>query len=124
VAAADEDKLRRVVDADEVEAPSWDVIEYGDGDFHDDRTTFDAICSVVPSEMIPTLAVKEMATEAWEAIKTSHLVDEQQRAVTAQTLHTKYETIKLCDKEAIEDFALRFLGIIQRLADLGDRSPT
>lgn len=120
MAAADEDKLRRVVDADEVEAPSWDVI----GDFHDDRTALDAICSVVPSEMIPTLAVKEMATEAWEAIKTSHLGDEQQRAVTAQMLHTKYETIKLCNKEAIEDFALRFLGIIQRLADLGDRSPT
>jgi hypothetical protein len=40
--------------------------------------------------------------------------------VTTQTLHTEYENFKLRDSEAIEDFALRFFGILQRLADLGD----
>lgn len=84
----------------------WDVVEYGDGDYCDDRTTLDAICSAVPSEMIPTLAVKETATEAWEAIKTLRIGDERRRAVTAQTLCIEYENIKLRDGEAIEDFAL------------------
>jgi hypothetical protein len=42
----------------------WDVIELGDGDFRDDRTALDAICSAVPSEMIPALAIKETASEA------------------------------------------------------------
>jgi hypothetical protein len=37
----------------------WDVVEFGDGDYRDDRTALEAICSVVPSEMIPALAVKE-----------------------------------------------------------------
>jgi hypothetical protein len=36
----------------------WDVIEFADGDFRDDRTTLNAICSAVLSEMIPALAVK------------------------------------------------------------------
>jgi hypothetical protein len=101
----------------------WDVIEYGDGDFRDDRTALDAICSAVPSEMIPALAIKETATEAWKAIKTLRLGDEKRRAVTAQTLCAEYETIKLCDGESIEDFALRFSGVVQRLAELRDPEP-
>jgi hypothetical protein len=60
----------------------WDVIEFGDGDFRDDRNALDAICSAVPSEMIPALAVKETATEAWEAIKILRIGDERRRAVT------------------------------------------
>ncbi|CAN6173886.1 unnamed protein product [Urochloa humidicola] len=98
----------------------WDVIEFGDGDFRDDRTVLDAICRAVPSEMIPALAVKDTATEA---IKTLRLGDERQRAVTVQTLRAEYETIKLRDGEAIEEFALRFAGVVQRLAELGDPEP-
>lgn len=43
--------------------------------------------------------------------------------MTAQTLRMEYEMIKLRDGEAIEDFALRFSGVVQRLADLGDPEP-
>lgn len=35
----------------------------------------------------------------------------------------EYETIKLRDGESIEDFALRFTGVVQRLADLEDPEP-
>jgi hypothetical protein len=101
----------------------WDVVELGDGDFCDDRTALDAICSTVPSEMIPTLAIKETVSEAWEAIKTLRLGDEKRRAVTAQTLRAEYETIKLRDGESIEDFALRLSGVVQCLAELGDPEP-
>jgi hypothetical protein len=73
--------------------------------------------------MIPALAVKETASEAWEAIKTLCLGDERRRAVTAQTQRAEYETIKLRTGEAIENFSLRFSGIVQRLADLGDPEP-
>jgi hypothetical protein len=43
--------------------------------------------------------------------------------VTAQTLRAEYETIKLRDGESIEDFALRFSGVVQRLGELGDPEP-
>jgi hypothetical protein len=101
----------------------WDVIEYGDGGYRDDRSALDAICSAVPAEMIPTLAVKETATEAWEAIKTLRIGDERRRGVAAQTLRKEYENTRLHDGEAIEDFALRFSGVLQRLGDLGDPEP-
>jgi transposase InsO family protein len=101
----------------------WDVVEFGDGDFRDDRTALDAICSAVPAEMIPALAVKETTTEAWEAIRTLRLGDERRRAVTTQSLRAEYETLKLRDGEPIEDFTLRFTGVVQRLGDLGDPEP-
>jgi hypothetical protein len=101
----------------------WDVVEFGNGDFRDDRTTLDAICSTVPPEMIPALTIKETASEAWEAIKTLRLGDEKRRVVTAQTLRAEYETIKLLNGESIKDFALRFSGVVQRLAELGDPEP-
>jgi hypothetical protein len=101
----------------------WDVIEYGEGDYRDDRSALNAICSGVPAEMVHALAVKETAVEAWEAIKMLRIGDERRRAVSAQTLRTEYDNIKLHDGEAIEEFALRFAGILQRLEDLGDPEP-
>jgi hypothetical protein len=89
-----------------------EVIEYDDGEYRDDRSALDAICSGVPAEMVPALVVKETATEAWEAIKTLRIGDERRRAVSAQTLRTEYENIKLQDSEVIEDFALRFAGVL------------
>ena len=41
----------------------------------------------------------------------------------AQNLHAEYESIALREGEAIEDFALRLTGIVQRLATLGDPEP-
>jgi hypothetical protein len=61
--------------------------------------------------MVTVLAVKETATEAWEAIKTLHIGDERRWVVTAQTLRAVYENIKLGASEGIEDFA-RFSGML------------
>lgn len=72
-----------------------DVIEYGDSDYRDDRSALDAICSVIPTEMIPTLAIKDTTSKAWEAIKTLRIGDERMRVVMAQTLRMEYENIKL-----------------------------
>jgi hypothetical protein len=43
----------------------WSAIEPGDDvKLQEDRMALDAICSAVPPEMIPTLAVKPSAKEA------------------------------------------------------------
>jgi hypothetical protein len=61
----------------------WDALDTGDVDFHDDRTALDAICSAVPEEMVPTLATKPSAKDAWEAIKTMRIGDDRMRKSTA-----------------------------------------
>ena len=101
----------------------WDVVEHGDGDFHDDRTALEAICSAVPLELVSSLATKETAHDAWKAIKTLRIGGDRVRKATVQNLRTEYEAISLRDDEAIEDFALRLTGIVQRLATLGDPEP-
>ena len=69
----------------------WDIIESGDGEFHDDRTALEAICSGVPPEMVPTLATKPSAKEAWEAIRSMRIGDERVRKSRAQSLRAEYE---------------------------------
>lgn len=66
------------------------------------------------------LATKETAREAWVAIKTLRIGDDQVQKVTAQNIWTEYEAIALHDGEPIEDFTLRLMGIVQRLATLSD----
>jgi len=101
----------------------WDAIEDDDVDFHDDRSALEAICSGVPEEMVPTLATKASAKEAWEAIRTMRIGDDRVRKSTAQSLRAEYEQIKFKDGESVEEFALRLSNLVQRLAILGDPEP-
>jgi hypothetical protein len=46
----------------------WDAIEYGDGDYRDERSALAAILRVVLVEMQASLAIKATTHDAWEAI--------------------------------------------------------
>ncbi|XP_066320518.1 uncharacterized protein [Miscanthus floridulus] len=59
----------------------WDAIEDEDVDYHADRSTLEAICSGVSQEMVPTLATKASAKEAWEAIRTMRIGDDRRLAI-------------------------------------------
>lgn len=101
----------------------WDIVENGAAEWHEDRTALEAICSGVPAEMHPTLANKESAKAAWEAIRTMRIGDDRVRKSTAQALRAEYEQISFRDGESVEDFALRLSNLVQRLAILGDPEP-
>ncbi|XP_072147529.1 uncharacterized protein [Setaria viridis] len=101
----------------------WDIVENGAVEWHEDRTTLEAICSGVPVEMHPTLTNKESAKAAWEAIRTMRIGDDRVRKSTAQALRAEYEQISFRDGESVEDFALHLSNLVQRLAILGDPEP-
>ena len=101
----------------------WEAVEDEDVDFHDDRSALEAICSGVPQEMVPTLATKPSAKQAWEAIRSMRIGDDRVRKSTAQSLRAEYEQIAFRDGESVEDFALRLTNIVQCLALLGDPEP-
>jgi hypothetical protein len=44
----------------------------------------DALCGTVPPEMMPTIAKKETAKEAWDAIMTMRVGDVRVKKTTAQ----------------------------------------
>ncbi|CAN6248051.1 unnamed protein product [Urochloa humidicola] len=101
----------------------WDAVDLRDAEYHDDRTALEAICSAVPQEMVPTLATKASAKEAWDAIKSMRVGDDRVRKSTAQALRAEYEQITFLEGESVEDFSLRLTNIVQHLAILGDPEP-
>lgn len=67
----------------------WGAVEpEGDDlvDYRQDRQALAAILRAVPAEMLATLAVKETAQEAWEAIKTRRIGVQRVREANAQQL--------------------------------------
>ncbi|KAK1647835.1 hypothetical protein QYE76_065640 [Lolium multiflorum] len=66
----------------------WDIIDTGVGEYDNDRSAMEAILCAVPAEMIPALAVKETAKEAWDAIKTIRVGAARVRDCKAQNLRT------------------------------------
>ena len=51
----------------------WEVVEAGTNDYREDRLALLVILRVVPQEMLPALAVKNTAKDAWEAVKTMRM---------------------------------------------------
>jgi hypothetical protein len=84
----------------------WSAVDPGNAEFQVDRMTLDAICSAVPPEMVTSLAMKDMAMEAWESIKTMCIGDEHVRLVTTLKLRHEYETLTFCEGDGVEDFAM------------------
>ena len=51
----------------------WDAVQTGTAERSDDRLALEAILHGVPPEMVPTLAGKATAKEAWDTVKTMRL---------------------------------------------------
>jgi hypothetical protein len=95
-------------------------VDPGGTEFQIDGLALDAICSVVPPEMITTLTTKDSASEAWESIKMMRIGDDRIRKANAQRVCHEYEMLGFHDNEGVEDFAMRLAGILHRLATLDD----
>jgi hypothetical protein len=101
----------------------WVAMDKGDAEFQVDHMALDAICSAVLPDMITTLAVKPMAKEAWDCIKTMHIGDDRVRKATLQKVRREYELLSFCDGESVEDFTMRLNNVTAQLATLGDAEP-
>jgi hypothetical protein len=62
----------------------WSVIEDGDADQQEEMMTLDALCGAAPPKMLLTIAKKEMAKEAWDAIATMRVGDDRVKKATTQ----------------------------------------
>jgi hypothetical protein len=98
----------------------WSVIENGGADQHEEMMGLDALCGVVPTEMVPTIAKKEMAKEAKDAITTMRVSDDRVKKVMAQQLRQKFDLAMFDDSETVEDYALRLSGMAAHLATLSE----
>jgi transposase InsO family protein len=101
----------------------WGAVEpEGDDlvDYRQDQQALAAILRAVPAEMLATLAVKETAQEAWEAIKTRRIGVQRVREANAQQLRREFGDILFKDGETVDDFSMRIGGLANNLRTLGD----
>ena len=98
----------------------WDAVRYGAVDFDEDTRALDALIVVVPPEMQFSLANKDTAKEAWDAIAASRIGSDRARESTLQALRKEWESLAFKPGEDIDDFALRLGSLLQKLAQYGD----
>jgi hypothetical protein len=98
----------------------WEAIEPGDVTLQEDRMTLDVITSAVPQEMLTSLAVKAIAIEAWEAVRSLRIGSGAVQNVRAQRLRTEFESIRFKEGETIDDFTMCLGSLVAKLDTLGE----
>jgi hypothetical protein len=77
-----------------------------------------ALCGMVPPEMVPMIAKKETAKEVWDAIATMRVGDDRVKKAMAQQLRQKFDLATFDDDETVEDYVLCLSGMTVHLATL------
>jgi hypothetical protein len=80
----------------------------------------DALCGAIPPEMMPMIAKKEMAKEAWDAIASMRVGDDRMKKATTQQLYRKFDLATFDDGETVEDYALCLSSMVAHLTTLGE----
>ncbi|GJN13977.1 hypothetical protein PR202_gb00745 [Eleusine coracana subsp. coracana] len=98
----------------------WNVIENGGADAQEEMMALEALCDAVPPEMVPTIAKKEMAKEAWDAIATMRIGDDRVKRSMAQQLRRRFDLTTFSDGETVKDYALRLESMAVHINTLGE----
>ena len=74
----------------------------------------------MPEEVLLTIAEKETAKEAWEAIKTMCMGVERVKEAKVQTLKGEFESLIMKETDNIDEFCMRLSGIVTNIRVLGE----
>jgi hypothetical protein len=100
----------------------WDVVQYGDVDYYEDRQALDALIAAVPPEMQFSLSKKRTAKEAWDAIATVRIGSDRARKTTLQALRKEWENLAFKPGEDIDDFTLCLNTLQQKMMQFSDNT--
>ncbi|XP_074355854.1 uncharacterized protein LOC141695493 [Apium graveolens] len=103
----------------------WNAIEPKDPktvvDDNTDKVALAMIYQGISEEILLSLADKDTAKEAWEAIKTLCQGAERVKAAKIQTLKSEFEAMTMKDDETIDDFHMKMNGIVTNIRALGEK---
>jgi hypothetical protein len=86
----------------------------------EDRMALDAITSMVPQEMLASLAVMKTAAVAWDAVRSLRIGSEAVRNARTQRLRSEFESIRFKEGESVDDFTMRLGSLVAMLGTLGE----
>lgn len=85
-----------------------------------DKMALAAIYQGIPEDLLLSLAEKQTAREAWEALKTMFMGANRVRTAKIQTLKAEFEGLSMRDSEAVDEFAVKVSNIVSNIRALGD----
>ncbi|XP_047309535.1 uncharacterized protein LOC124912946 [Impatiens glandulifera] len=80
-----------------------------------------AIYQALPEDVLLMVAEKDSAKEAWETLKTMHVVVERVKEAKVQTLRTHFEATRMKDGETVDDFSMKLTSIVTGIRSLGEK---
>ncbi|XP_074363993.1 uncharacterized protein LOC141704702 [Apium graveolens] len=74
----------------------------------------------IPEDVLLSLANKETAKEAWEAIRTYCQGAERVKTARTQTLKAEFESMTMKDSESVDDFSTKLNNLVTNIRALGE----
>ncbi|GKC21964.1 retrovirus-related pol polyprotein from transposon TNT 1-94 [Tanacetum coccineum] len=78
------------------------------------------IQSALDDDIFPRIASANTSNQAWEILKQEFLGDKKVITVKLQTLRREFETLKMKDKESVQDYLSRVSGIVNQMKSYGE----
>ncbi|KAL8117775.1 hypothetical protein AgCh_015608 [Apium graveolens] len=86
----------------------------------EDKLALAAIYQAIPEDILISLADKETAKEAWEAIKVMCEGAECVQTEKVRTLKTEFESLVMKETYTIDDFSMKLAGLVTNIRALGE----
>ncbi|XP_074356127.1 uncharacterized protein LOC141695814 [Apium graveolens] len=102
----------------------WDAVEPKDpnGVVEEkiDKLALAAIYQSIPEDILLSLADKETAKAAWEAIKVMSQGAEHVKSAKVQTLKAEFEAMNMKDTDSLDVFCLKITALVTNIRALGE----
>lgn len=85
-----------------------------------DKMALAVIYQGIPEDILLSIAEKETAKEAWEAVKVFCQGAERVKTARIQTLRSEFEAMSMKEGESLDDFCLKLNGLVTNIRTLGD----
>jgi hypothetical protein len=106
----------------------WEAVDRGGGEYakggakyQKDRQALTALYSVVPKDVLQHLVGKKSAKDAWETIEILHQGHARVKEAHLQSLTKSYEDLKMEESETVDQFAARFVTLINGIRGYGEK---
>lgn len=86
-----------------------------------DKMAMAAIYQGIPEDLLLSLAEKQTAKEAWEALKTMFMGADRVKTARVQTLKAEFEILSMKDTETIDEFTVKVNNVVSNIRALGDK---
>lgn len=86
-----------------------------------DKIALAAIYQSIPEDVLLSIAEKETAKDAWEAVKVLCQGADRVKQAKVQTLKSEFESMNMKDSDSLDDFCMKLNGLVTNIRALGDK---